>query len=135
MAIDFSHSKLKIIFLYWLPVVIYAGLIFFFSSLPYGFKGPKSVYFDKLLHLAEYFIFGILLSRAFIKSLSQFSVIKCYLFVVVIACLYGISDEIHQLFVEGREFSIYDIFADTIGGSLGALIYRFKFTPPETDRH
>jgi VanZ family protein len=36
---------------------------------------------------------------------------------------YGITDEIHQMFVPGRIASVADILADITGGMLGAWIY------------
>lgn len=122
-----ANNNLKVIFFYWLLVIIYAGFIFFLSSLP-GFQGPGIIYLDKFLHLVEYLIFGILLSLALLKSFPRERRIKHYSLVIVLCCLYGVSDEVHQLFVVGREFSIYDIFADTLGGSLGAFFYKVRFT-------
>jgi VanZ family protein len=40
---------------------------------------------------------------------------------VVIASLYGMSDELHQLYVPGREGSLADLTADVGGAALGAL--------------
>ncbi len=42
-----------------------------------------------------------------------------------ISALYAVSDEVHQLFVEGRAFQLKDIFIDSVGaaaGIAGALI-------------
>jgi VanZ family protein len=36
--------------------------------------------------------------------------------------VYGISDEFHQYFVEGRCAEIDDVFADLIGGLLGGVL-------------
>ena len=38
---------------------------------------------------------------------------------VLFASLYGISDEVHQLFVPGRTFSIQDMMADGLGALAG----------------
>ncbi len=35
---------------------------------------------------------------------------------------YAFSDELHQLFIPGRNGAIADVFLDTIGGSVGGLI-------------
>ena len=35
--------------------------------------------------------------------------------------LYAISDEIHQLFVPGRSFQLFDIFMDTSGVTIGCV--------------
>ena len=37
--------------------------------------------------------------------------------------LYGLSDEFHQSFVSGRNASILDSIADTIGGVVGGCMY------------
>ena len=39
---------------------------------------------------------------------------------VVVATLYGISDEIHQYFVPPRQVEVRDILADALGASLAA---------------
>ena len=39
---------------------------------------------------------------------------------IVIASLYGVSDEFHQRFVPGRAFDVYDMAADACGASVAA---------------
>jgi VanZ family protein len=39
---------------------------------------------------------------------------------VVLAALYGVSDECHQLFVPGRQFDVRDMVADALGASASA---------------
>ena len=41
---------------------------------------------------------------------------------VVLATLYGVSDEFHQLFVPGRSADRYDVLADCMGATAGAAI-------------
>jgi len=43
---------------------------------------------------------------------------------VLLSCLYGISDEIHQHFVPYRDADVMDVLADTIGGIMGVYIYQ-----------
>ena len=45
-----------------------------------------------------------------------------YIFTQLFGTLYATSDEIHQLFVADRECHIRDIFIDSCGVALGALI-------------
>jgi VanZ family protein len=41
---------------------------------------------------------------------------------IALTTAYGATDEIHQLFVPGRSAEIYDLFADAIGGGIGAVV-------------
>ncbi len=104
---------------YWLPVYVYAGLIFYFSSLPtippIIIKiMPKTF----VLHMIEYAIFSILLFRAFINSKNNVFRGNAIHLAIIIAILYGISDEIHQYFVPGRIFDRFDIIANSIGSAV-----------------
>jgi len=103
---------------YWLPVILYASLIFYMSSKamvvqPQELVGLPMVS-DKLLHVAEYFVFSWLLLRA----LKNHDLKNPFFWAFAIAALYGISDEVHQLFVPGRSFSFLDMAANAVGASL-----------------
>lgn len=46
---------------------------------------------------------------------------------IVIAVLYGLTDEIHQSFVPGRDASAADLLLDAIGATIGvAILYRWR---------
>lgn len=96
----------------------YAGLIFFLSSqstLPV----PEGIWnFDKAIHCAEYGGFAFLIARA-LRPHARAAVIA-----VILATLYGVSDELHQSFVPGRSSDVFDVLADGVGAALGALIFR-----------
>ena len=97
---------------YLLPI-LWMVVIFVLSSIP-GTAFPKQPfpYFTELAHLVEYSILGILWYR----------VLKPKIFLVLVICiLYGISDEIHQLFVPFREYSILDMALDTVGVCVGVI--------------
>lgn len=121
---------LKLSLFYWLPVVIYAAFIYYFSSLS-ALPDLGGNYSDKVIHIIEYFLLGALLLRAIRKTSPQARLSTCLFFTVSICFLYGVSDEVHQLFVPTRELSVLDIFADIAGGGLGAFIYKVRFTPLE----
>ena len=38
---------------------------------------------------------------------------------MIIVVLYGVSDEVHQMFVPGRTAALDDVVADTIGAVVG----------------
>lgn len=77
---------------------------------------------DKFLHACAFGSLAFTLSYWFSadkwlrKPLKYFAIVCC-----VIAC-YGITDEMHQVFVPGRDASVYDWFADCVGAILALLL-------------
>jgi VanZ family protein len=105
----------------WFCTAGYMGLIFVLSSQnKFGFSLPENS--DKLIHLIAYIPLGLL----FYVSLRE-SGVKNYLLAAaaILACLYGISDEIHQFFVPGRHASFGDVFADSVGALTGSFVGYF----------
>jgi len=73
----------------------------------------------KLAHFTEYFILGVLI----------FSTLKAYgikdIYIMILLCfLYAISDEIHQLFILGRDGNFKDVLIDTFGSSCGIFLLK-----------
>ncbi|MCM8765229.1 MAG: VanZ family protein [Candidatus Omnitrophica bacterium] len=104
---------------FWIPVILYMGLIFWFSSLSKLPKVPPLPYLDKAIHTLEYTLLGILLLRAF----KNYGFRKKFLWTISVGLIYAITDEIHQYFVPFRESSVLDILFDTLGILLGANIF------------
>ena len=46
-------------------------------------------------------------------------------FDVLLATLFGVTDEIHQYFVPGRQADVFDVVADAVGALAGALFVAF----------
>lgn len=110
---------MKKFFLYWLPVYVYAGVIFYLSSLsriPPAIIEVQSNTF--ILHMIEYAILSILLFRAFINSKNTMFKEKAIHLAIIISILYGITDEIHQYFVPGRFTSVLDLLANSVGAGI-----------------
>ena len=110
----------KKIFL-WTIVVSYASIIFLVSSIE-GSEidtGPPGI--DKLLHVIEYLILSFLLYASFKKSSNKIKNTTIFLLSFSISALFGISDEIHQLFVPNRYFELLDILSDSLGSLIGAF--------------
>ena len=99
-------------------LVAYMLLILIVSSVP-GESFPKTslLTWDKLIHLIEYFILGILV----MKSMNQVSS-KMLFYVIPFGIIFGIIDEYLQSFILGRYSSGWDVLADTIGVAIGALL-------------
>ena len=58
--------KLKIFISYWLPIILYAGMIFYLSSMPsllHPSIVPDFTMQDKAYHLIEYFFLSFLILR------------------------------------------------------------------------
>lgn len=112
---------------YWGPVWLYAALIFGGSSIstpPEAIASVLKEISDKLLHLCEYGLLGILTYRACRHAAGPW-VSRHAVVVAVAGCaLYGFTDEVHQLYVPFREGDALDLVADTAGATLGALGWR-----------
>lgn len=114
------YAKYKYFVRYWLPVLVWAGMIFYLSGIP--LKGmPGFRLSDKVLHAIEFLPLSFLLLRAFTNSKLKKG---AYWFAMLFAILYGSSDELHQLFVPGRVFDLIDVLFDGLGG---VLIIVFSF--------
>ena len=98
----------------WLPVIVWAAVIFLFSSIPS--LGTGLGVWDTILrkgaHLTEYAILGLLLLRAVGRELPAFA----------LGIAYAITDEIHQHFVRGRHASPIDVLIDTAGVAIGIFL-------------
>jgi len=106
----------------WVPVALYAGLVFFLSSLsrPLPFL-PEDVWsLDKLLHAVEYAVLGLLLARAL--GAGGLSPARTFLGALLLASLYGATDELHQSLVPNRDCDPRDWGADTAGAVVGAAL-------------
>lgn len=75
---------------------------------------------DKILHAGAYFIMGVLAWRSF-KHLLKRPIILAFAS-LAFCSLYGVSDEWHQSFVEGRFSDIGDWLADTGGAELAVFL-------------
>ncbi len=114
---------MKRIFKYWLPLYLYAGIIFYVSSIPKPLPDISIPYFDKFLHVIEYAIFGILAARAFKNSGRKVLCENFIMLAILASAAYGASDELHQFFVSYRSCDVFDIAVDLIGGTIGAIFY------------
>ena len=112
--------------LQWLPVLVYAGLIFYLSAQPYlTLPGGLLLVIDPemfVFHLFEYIPLGFLAARAASKT-PMLSLRNSRPFSMFIGAAYGLSDELHQYFVPGRTASPLDAMADTIGVAFGVFIW------------
>lgn len=72
----------------------------------------------KLAHFTLYFILGILTYL----MLYSYSIKKPILYSILFCLFYACSDEIHQIFSDGRTAKLLDVFIDSIGASIGIVL-------------
>jgi VanZ family protein len=129
--------------LYWLPVLVWMGIIFYISHQDSDSTGQNGdifmflfnllnldpvrmvelkvpLYLRKLAHVIEYFVLFLLLARL---NFQYFKMPKVAWMSLVVTILYAISDEFHQTFIPGREGKISDVGIDSLGAilALGVL--------------
>lgn len=115
------------------PPVLWAGLIFFSSSLPdlkSGLHPAWDTLLRKLAHATEYGIFAVLLARVGFHEAHRRSSSVIYAVAWVAAALYAVSDELHQTVVPGRTGHPLDVTIDSLGAAVGLAIYERQRTRP-----
>ena len=101
---------------HWLPVVVWAAVIFTLSSIPSLSTGLGTwdLILRKCAHATEYAILAVLLVRALEREAPA----------LALGVLYACSDELHQAFVRGRHASPIDVAIDTLGLLVGLAVWR-----------
>jgi len=118
-----KHNKIS-----WIITILIVIMIFYLSTL--SFKGapvggfgwkPIAYHFYAFFFLSAFLLISLIKGEPKNKNIIPIA--------ILIAVLYGVSDEIHQLFVPGRAFTIPDILTDSAGVLFAGLLYcllRFK---------
>ncbi|BAK45876.1 VanZ family protein [Eggerthella sp. YY7918] len=143
-AKDISSRKQPRVFVVvsWALVVVWAGFIFFMSSntgtglneglgvfsgiyralqgMQERLLGPDADVISSVAHFCEYTVFGLVLANALRHHMT---LRRACLIAFVCASLYGVTDEIHQLFVPDRMCDPIDWIVDTAGGALGSGLF------------
>jgi VanZ family protein len=106
----------------WLITLAIAIFIFYISSqtsesIPLPAQSPSAI--PTIYHISIFFLFAFFLAIALIKGKNIYFLIP----VIIIAILYGVSDEFHQSFIPGRVASLSDINLNTLGILASSLIY------------
>lgn len=130
----------------WLTVVLWMMLIFYFSQQPaFDSKSLSSTITKQLIEIAEkvtplenvqesqvhhlvrknahftiYFFLGIFALLAL--KLTGLKHSRSAIIALVLCMIYAVTDEFHQLFVEGRGAQLKDIFIDWAGAATGITV-------------
>jgi len=105
----------------WGPVGLMLAVIFGASSIPNLTTLPGNIS-DKSGHSIGYGLLGILILRALAGGRLREVTWRRGIAAIVLATLYGVTDEFHQLFVPGRSADRYDVLADCVGATIGAAL-------------
>ncbi len=103
-------------------LVVYWVILFLGTTLPSN-NLPDMPSGDKLNHFAGYAVLSFLLFTYLkLKSVDTLNEIRVFQKSFIIASVYGILDELHQIPIPGRFFEWYDILADINGAALGLAL-------------
>lgn len=83
----------------------------------------------KLVRKSAHFLIYLILGISIISLIKEYQIInsKALLIAITISFLYACSDEIHQLFVNGRTGKIIDVLIDTLGSIVGVYLYYYIY--------
>jgi VanZ family protein len=113
-----KHNKIS-----WMLTIIIAVIIFYVSSLSFkpGYPGGSA-----WKSIAYHFYAFLFLQAFLLISITKGKNKNLIFLAIILAVLYGISDEIHQLFVPGRYCAISDMLTDSAGIFFATLIYSLR---------
>jgi VanZ family protein len=113
---------------YWLPVIVYAGFIFFLSSFPIRIRHTPFPYYDKVFHFFEYGIYAGLWYRALRMTtrLPSYGWGWTGIVTLLVCLVFGAGDELYQTFTPYRASDIYDVAADASGAFAAIFLFIVK---------
>jgi VanZ family protein len=93
--------------------IVYAGIVAVTSLTPSDNQGVEHL--DKVVHLLVYYIFAVLGYRMLANK-------RYYLYLCLGIVAYSGMIELGQSYIPGRDMSMYDLLANILGVTLGALV-------------
>ena len=111
--------------MYWIPAILWMGLIFYLSGRTGNELNSLFPLIDNFNpgHVIAYFVLGIL----FYLALHKYNHRHPYRKALLLCLLFGITDELHQYFVPSRYPDIVDVARDLLGAGLGlTIVYLLK---------
>ena len=105
---------------YTLPALVWMAGIFVSSSIP-GEDFPDVGFWGwaKLIHLFYYCVLCFLIYRTLLYHMRSPALFRhAFLVAILLATVYGATDELHQLYTPGRHGQFSDVLIDGLGASL-----------------
>lgn len=110
---------------YWIPTLLITIFILYFSLSPAPLSSlgleEEKIDFNPL-HILSYFFLSFFLGLALSTSKKKTLKKNKYLLAILFCLLFGIFNELIQIFIPGRGFSILDIIYNFIGLSLAQIL-------------
>lgn len=105
-----------------IPLAGYWIILFILTSLPTG-MALTTDFSDKVNHFGAYGLLSVLLYLN-LKIQDKYKLLRknAGTFTIIIASIYGMLDELHQMFVPGRSAEFWDWLADFSGSVVAVLI-------------
>lgn len=130
-----KNKRLAILF--WILTVVCFGIIFYFSSRTADISAEQSswilAFITKLLGENTLSDFIIRKSAHFLEYVGTCLIVNCAMLFtrgkrnlpisICITSLYAITDEVHQIFIDGRSCEFRDWGIDTCGAIVGAITF------------
>lgn len=91
-------------------------------------KNDKEKYIEKFVfivrkgaHFSIYFLLGLLVA----SLLKEYNILdkRMIIYSLIFCFIYACSDEMHQLFINGRSGEIRDVLIDSLGAFIGISLY------------
>jgi VanZ family protein len=111
----------------WGAVLLWAGIIFYLSSLPRTAFPVHTTTAAKIAHAVEYAVLTLLLIGAL--EATNVRRRRAAWIAAAVALVYAASDEFHQSFVPYRHPSPIDVLIDAIGIGAMALVSQLRNAP------
>lgn len=105
---------------------IYCIILIILASLP-GNSSANSNHLDKLYHMVAYSLLSFILYFT-LSFQNKVLVLKKYpvAFTILIATLFGMFNELFQIFIPTRSFNNFDLLANLVGIVSTAIIIKFS---------
>ena len=110
-------------YLLFLPFIIWAGIIFYLSSIPAASLPSAEWYVPYIVHFIEYFILAVLALLPYYIWDKKMKINTLYYWGIFLA-FYALTDEVHQIWVEGRQFSLLDLGVNLVAVFLVLYFYK-----------
>jgi VanZ family protein len=112
-----AKKRDRVRYMFLLFAVLWAGIIFYASSIPADGLPSDLGNLNVLGHFVEYLVLAVLLWFAWKDKWKN--TVNYLMVTAAICALYAASDEIHQYFVPGRQTDFLDWVVDVLGAGVG----------------